>query len=66
MNSNRDSLCFNEQDTAFYAAQFIGPIPPVRQSEARGAAPLPRSLPLLVRGRGGGKLGEWLEKGQGL
>lgn len=32
MNSNRDSLCFNEQDTAFYGAQFIGPIRGVHQS----------------------------------
>lgn len=35
MNSNGDSLCFNEEDTAFYRVQFIGPIGAVHQGEGR-------------------------------
>lgn len=39
MNSNGDSLCFNEGHTAFHRVQFIEPIPLVHHSKRKSSGP---------------------------
>lgn len=49
MNSNGDSLCFNEERTAFHRVQFIEPIPLVHQCERKGSGPHPLCPCYLIR-----------------